>query len=320
MDDGQGALALAQVGAGGLAGLVGLGLDVDEVVGELEGDAEALAELAHDVDRRVVAAGEHRAVAGRGGDEHAGLVGEHPEVVVDRVGAGRARPVVADLARAQPHEGLGLDLDGLRPEVGDDVGGRAEEQVTDEDGGGVAVGGVRAGRPAAHVGLVHDVVVVERGQVGELDPGGRRDDAVVDAVAQLGRQQREQRPEPLAARGGEVRVRLGQEGVLGVDPLRDERVDGGEPLGELRAQPLRGTGQLEHRGGAPLRRFRRHRRHSRNCEALLAISRRNPGTMPSTTVAATPKVIATVEPIDGVSTTTSSPVGSVKYMSTMRRT
>ena len=208
VEDGQGALALAQVGARRLAGLVGLGLDVDEVVGELEGDAEPLTELAHRLDGGVVAAGEHRAVARGGGDEHAGLVGEHAEVVVDRVGAGRAGPVVADLARAQPHEGLRLDLHGLRAEVGDDVGRRAEEQVADEDRGGVAVGGVGAGGAAAHVGLVHDVVVVERGEVGQLDPGRGRDDALVDAVAELGREQGQQRPEPLAAGRGEVRAGL----------------------------------------------------------------------------------------------------------------
>ena len=40
---GQGRHALAQVGARGLAGLPGLGGDVDQVVRELEGDAELLA-------------------------------------------------------------------------------------------------------------------------------------------------------------------------------------------------------------------------------------------------------------------------------------
>ena len=93
-------------------------------------------------------------------------------------------------------------------EVGDDVGRRAEEQVADQDRRGVAVGGVGAGGAAAHVGLVHDVVVVERGEVGQLDPGRRGDDALVDAVAELGREQREQRPEPLAAGRGEVRAGL----------------------------------------------------------------------------------------------------------------
>ena len=98
------------------------------------------------------------------------------------------------------------------------------------------------------------------------------------------------------------------ERVVVVDPVRDERVDGGEPVGEPHPQPLGGARELEHRGGAALSRFRRHRRHSRNCEALLAISRRKLGTMPSTTVATTPTVIAIVGPIEGVrATTTSSP-------------
>ena len=246
------------------------------------------------------------------------------EVVVDRVGAGRAGPVVADLARAQPHEGLRLDLDGLRAEVGDDVGRRAEEQVADEDRRGVAVGGVGAGGAAAHVGLVHDVVVVERGEVGQLDPGRRGHDALVDAVAELGRQQGEQRPEPLAAGRGEVRAGLRDERVVVVDPGRDERVDGGEPVGELHPQPLGGARQLEHRRGAALGRFRRHRRHSRNCEALLAISSRKPGTMPSTTVAATPTVIATRGADRGREHDDDLLVchqpASVKYMSTISRT
>ena len=82
---------------------------------------------------------------------------------------------------------------------------RAEEHVADQDGRGVAVLGVGAGGPAADVGLVHDVVVVQRGEVGQLDAGGRRDDVAVDAGAELGGQQREQRPEPLAAGLDEVR-------------------------------------------------------------------------------------------------------------------
>ena len=44
------------------------------------------------------------------------------------------------------------------------------------------------------------------------------------------------------------------------------------------------------------------------------------GSTPATTVATTPMVMATAEPIEGVSATTSSPAGSVKYMSTMSLT
>ena len=45
-----------------------------------------------------------------------------------------------------------------------------------------------------------------------------------------------------------------------------------------------------------------------------------PGTMPRTTVASRPTVMAIVEGIEGARATTSSPVASVKYMRTMRRT
>src|ERR671912_91227 len=320
VQDGQGLLALAQVGPRPLAGLVRLGRDVDEVVGELEGDAEALAVLAHRRDDLGWAPPEHGAVPGGRRDEHAGLVGQHVEVVVDRVGAGGSGAGIADLAGAEPHEGLGLDLDRTRTEVRDDVRGGAEEQVADEDRRRVAVGGVRARGAAPQVGLVHDVVVVEGGEGGPPHTRRGGHDAIVDAATELGRQQSEQRPEPLATGGGEGRGGLGDEGVLVVDTELDEVVDGVEAIGEPGPQPVGGTGQLQHRRGAPLRRFRGHRGHRRNSDAELARSRASPGMMPATTVTSTPTVMATVEGMDGTRATTSSPVGSVKYMSTMRRT
>ena len=95
------------------------------------------------------------------------------EVVVQRVGP-RGRGGSSRIwPEHEPHEGPGLDLHGLGTEVGDDRGRGAEEQVADEDGRGVVVLRVGAGGAAAHVRLVHDVVVVERGEVGQLDPGGR---------------------------------------------------------------------------------------------------------------------------------------------------
>ena len=87
--------ALAQVGAGGLAGLVGLGGDVDEVVGELEGDADAARRSSRSVsiDLRRRSRRTSRRSAPAVAISDAGLVGEHAEVVVDRVGrrAGHGR-------------------------------------------------------------------------------------------------------------------------------------------------------------------------------------------------------------------------------------
>ena len=68
----------------------------------------------------------------------------------------------------------GLDAYGLGPEVGQDVRGAGEQEVTGEDGDRVAPAGVGAGHAAPHLGLVHHVVVVQRRQVGQLDHHRRR--------------------------------------------------------------------------------------------------------------------------------------------------
>src|SRR5699024_4638716 len=101
----------------------------------------------------------------------------------------------------------------------DDPGGGAEEQVTDEDRGGVAEAGVGALHAPAQLRLVHDVVVVERGQVGQLDPDGGVDHPLVPAVPDLAGQQGQQRPEALAAGGHQVPGGLGDERVVVVDDL-----------------------------------------------------------------------------------------------------
>ena len=94
----QGALALTDIGPRDLSHRFGLRRDVDEVVGKLEGHADALTELRKDGDRLGRAPGEHRAVARRRGDEHARLVGKHPEVIATRFLRRRARAIITNLA------------------------------------------------------------------------------------------------------------------------------------------------------------------------------------------------------------------------------
>ena len=66
--------------------------------------------------------------------------------------------------------------------------------------------------PRRSVGLVHHVVVVERGQVGQLDHAGRGDHLVgVGVRTGLRGQQHQQRPEPLAAGVQQVPGGLGDE-------------------------------------------------------------------------------------------------------------
>ena len=110
--------ALAEVGAGRLAGLLGLRGDVEDVVGELEGDADLLAVLRERLDDVSRRPGEHRAVAGGGRDQRAGLAGDDAQVVLERVVVRRRAEGLQDLALDEPGERLRLDAHGLRPEVG----------------------------------------------------------------------------------------------------------------------------------------------------------------------------------------------------------
>ena len=154
---------------------------------------------------------------------------------------------------AEADEGLRLDEDGLGAQTGDELGGAAEQQVADEDGGAVVVLGVDARYPPAHLGLVHDVVVVERGEVDQLHPGAGRDDLLAGAVAELRGEQRQQRAESLAARLDQVAGRLGDEGVLVVDRGEDEVVDTAQVALEARGEVRAGARDRENGwcGGHP---------------------------------------------------------------------
>src|SRR5690606_19439660 len=81
VEHGQRRLALPQVGAGGLARALGLGGDVEQVVGELEDDAELLPERRERLYEVGGAPAELGAVGRRGRDERAGLVGQDADVV-----------------------------------------------------------------------------------------------------------------------------------------------------------------------------------------------------------------------------------------------
>ena len=91
--------ALAQVGARRLAGLGRLARDVEDVVGQLERDADPLAEPGDESRRSSSAAGQNRAEPRRGRDQRAGLVGQHLQVVLDRVLALGRPDRLVDLAR-----------------------------------------------------------------------------------------------------------------------------------------------------------------------------------------------------------------------------
>ena len=127
-------------------------------------------------------------------------------------------------------------------------------------------------RTAAQRRLVHDVVVVERREVGQLDDDGGGHDAGRGRVAELRGQQHEQRPEPLAAGVDQVPGGLGDERVVALDRLAQQLLD-------LRPDPARiAASSAGRRVEAERRAARRRQRHGlhvsgRSCEAWSARSR-----------------------------------------------
>ena len=217
--------ALTQVRAGRLAGVLGLARDVEQVVGELEGDAELLAVRRDRIGHlRRAPRGDRADPAGRS-DQRAGLALEHVEVMRDRVLTLGGADGLEDLPGAQALERTREQTHDLRAEVGRDVGGPREQEVAGEDGDRVVPARVGRGCAAPQRGLVHYVIVVQRGQMRELDDDRARDDAHRLRVAVLRGNQSQQRTEPLPTGTDQVARRLGDEGVVAHDRLKQRGLD-----------------------------------------------------------------------------------------------
>src|SRR5699024_8084152 len=162
-------------------------------------------------------------------------------------------------------------------------------------------------------GLVHDVVVVEAREVGQLDPGRGRDDLVGDPLSELGDEHRQHRPEALATRPGQVQVDLGDELVLVAGTLVDQPLDPLQPCGEAGVQRVAGLREAEDR------RRRAHVAH-RGMKTLdcSSTSSSGPGRTPRSTVTTTPIAMTASESAAGDAMVTS-PAGSVKNIRTMTR-
>ena len=216
----------AQVGARHLAGLVGVGRQVDDVVEQLEGDAGLLAEDDHRLLELRRPVGEDDAGLRGGRDERAGLVGEHLQVELDAGHRPRWRSDrLVHLPEHEPLERVGLQPDRAVAVARHDLARAGEQQVAGEDGDAVAPDRVGAGHAAALVGGIHHVVVVERAEVGHLERRGAVDDLVGRAVAELGGQQREHRAHALAAGVVEVAARGVGERVGDAQLALEARVD-----------------------------------------------------------------------------------------------
>ncbi len=233
---GHGGDVLAQVRAGRLAGLGAVGHDVEDVVGELEGDSRLLPEPGHGVDDGGRGAPEQRPEAGRRREEGRGLVGQHPEVVVDGLVAAARADGLVELPEAQALERPGLEEHGLGPELRHEPGRAGEQQVPGEDRDRVPPDLVGGRGAAPHGRRVHDVVVVQGREVRELHDGRRGEHLVARTVAELRGEQREVRTQALAAGGEQVARGLVDQGVLvgdgRLESFLDELHAGGQPGAE----------------------------------------------------------------------------------------
>ena len=223
-----------------------VGRDVEQVVRQLEGQADVPAVDGRCLDLLGGATREQRAETAGRRDQRCGLATDDAEVVLDgrveardvgRQGAGAALHL-HDLALAQLRDGLRHDPGDLDTEVGRQFGRPGEQVVTGQDADGVVPAGVRADGAASGRRLVDDVVVVERRQVHELDDHAGLRDLRPACLTEVGAQRHQHGAEALAAGVHEVAGGLLHERVAGRHLRLQLLLDLGQRPGDRQAVGL----------------------------------------------------------------------------------
>ena len=165
-------------------------------------------------------------------EQLAGLEGAALEVALDRRVGVVALAALQRLAAGERERCLGEDRDGRDVAAGGELREGAREDVVARSPGSVGpVGRPGRGLAAPHASSVDQVVVDQRRHVDELDrrPGGDR------RLGACGRrEEREHRPQALAARGQRLGADLGDEaGMPGHRPV-EQLLDLAQVLGEAR--------------------------------------------------------------------------------------
>ena len=226
VDHGERQLALVDVAAKGFADFGLLAGEVEEVVDDLEGEAEGVAEVAEAADGGFIGGGVLGAEVAAGFDEGRGLAGDDVHVLALGEGEVAAAGDLHHLAFAHGDGGLADDAGGvLRLEAAAEVEGVAVEEIAHEDGVLVAPEAVDGGGAAADVGLVEDVVVDERGEVDELDDRSQHGVLGAHAAGGLGGEKQEGGAEHFAVELADVAAQVAGEGVVG-DELVGEQAPG----------------------------------------------------------------------------------------------
>ncbi len=147
-----------------------------------------------------VGAGQQRAKAGRGGEQHRGLALDHPQV------GGLVGVRVAHVQQLQ-HLALGDGVGGVGQdplhvhalEFDHQLEAARVQEVADQHRGGIAPDRVRGLAAAAQVGFVDHVVVQQGGGVDELDHRRQLVGVCTMVAKRAGGEQQQHRPQPLAA-------------------------------------------------------------------------------------------------------------------------
>ena len=175
----------------------------------------------------------------RGPEQGAGLGRDHPQIGVLAGTGVVGGDQLLHLALGDHRRGGGQDLEHAQAAIGDhELEGAAEQEVADQHRRLVAPDGVRGGRAAPEPAVVDHVVVQQGGGVDELDAGGQRQLPRAAIAAQSRREQREDRPDPLAAGGDDVARQLRDQADFALHPVEDDPVHLVELDGDERANAV----------------------------------------------------------------------------------
>jgi hypothetical protein len=243
VEDRQRVDAFAEVLSGLLAELLLARREVHHVVGELEGQAEALAVGAERLDVVLRGVGQQSAEPARRRDQRRGLAADHLEVVGFAPLQGPRGVDLADLPVAEDGDRVGEEPADVRPEIGGDLRRPREQVVAGEDRHRVIPALVRGRHAVARVGFVDHVVVVQRRDVRELDRDRPLDQPRVGRVPEVRGEQHEHRTEPLPTGLEQVARRRREQLGIGLDRLRERVLHVVETPADLRFEG--GVGCLE---------------------------------------------------------------------------
>ena len=187
-------------------------LDVEQVVGDLEGLAERFAVIVERLVFLLRGLAEDRAGDAAEAEQRAGLHLLHAGDVdrlavaetafageVEDLAAGHAADAGGAGQRAgQQQTHLSVLVDRI---AGDDVEGNRQQRVAGEDRGGVVIGFVQGRAAAAQVGIVHrrQIVMDQRVAVDAFQRGADQQRGFARDAEHRGALDRQERPQPLAA-------------------------------------------------------------------------------------------------------------------------